>query len=75
MVVAISSIIIVNLINRMFNIDATLENNLIIYGLAIILPLISIIMGVISNKKLVYNSLLASRAKGQKKHRPDWSGV
>ena len=56
-VIAICSVIIVNIINKIFNIDATLENNLLIYGLIIVLPLLSIVMGIISNKKFNIKSV------------------
>ena len=57
MIIAISSVIIVNIVNKIFNIDATLENNLLIYGITIILPLLSLIMGIVSNKKYNIKSL------------------
>lgn len=57
LVLAISSIIIVNLLNRIFHFDNTLEMNLIIYSISIVLPLSSIIMGIISNKKFKIKSL------------------
>lgn len=57
LIIAISSVIIVNIINRVFSIDATLENNLLVYGIAIILPLMSVIMGIVSNKKFNIRSL------------------
>ena len=56
-ITAISSVIIVNFINIIFKIDGTLENNLLIYGISIILPLSSIVMGIVSKKKFNIRSL------------------
>lgn len=50
-ILALFSITIVSNIIRIFNQDNTLMVNLLTYGLALILPVISIILGVISKKK------------------------
>lgn len=50
-ILGLCSIIIVNLIYKIFNFDDVLTTHLIVYGVALILPLFSLFMGLFSKKK------------------------
>lgn len=50
-VMSLCSIVIINIIYRLFKLDDLLEIHLLVYGLSLIIPLFSIFMGIFSKKK------------------------